>query len=149
VIAARLLPAGFLLPLLEAAGDVEDPVLSELWSRLLASGVADNKHRRPVFVDVLKRMDHDDAIGFQTIVSDIAAAAPRGLVLRTNVRDVGRLVALQLLTASIDSQPVEIDGAANVGMSEVRITSFGVQFAEAVGIARDDTGAGASDATLS
>lgn len=49
----RILPKGFLLPLLQAAGDAEEPSLQELWARLLANGVENARSCHPGFVDAL------------------------------------------------------------------------------------------------
>ena len=53
-IAVRVLPPGFLVPLLQAAGDVDDPELQEMWANLLASGAADEKHCHPAFIHALR-----------------------------------------------------------------------------------------------
>ena len=60
-IVVREVPRSWLLPLLEAAGNVEDPDLQEMWARLLASGVEDDECQHPMFVDALRRMSPEDA----------------------------------------------------------------------------------------
>jgi hypothetical protein len=51
---ARILPPGFLMPLLDAAGDVEDPELQELWAQLLASAVSEDENQVRSYVEILK-----------------------------------------------------------------------------------------------
>ena len=60
-IAERVLPPGFLLPLLAAAGNVDEPVLQEMWANLLASGVAAERHRHPGFIRSLEQLSKLDA----------------------------------------------------------------------------------------
>lgn len=57
----RVLPPGFLLPLLEAAGNIEEPSLQELWAQLLASGIANDEHLHPSFSIVLSQISVRDA----------------------------------------------------------------------------------------
>ena len=66
-IAAKVLPPGFLLPLLDAAGDVEDETLQEMWGRLLAASVKAERHQHPIFVDALKKLSSEDATLFEEI----------------------------------------------------------------------------------
>lgn len=60
-IASRVLPKGFLLPLLEAAGNVEDPTLQEMWARLISSGVKDDTSQHPTFIEILRQLTPDEA----------------------------------------------------------------------------------------
>src|SRR5436190_21416717 len=60
-ISERLLPPGFLLPLLSAAGDIEQDSLQELWARLLASGVAADDCQHPSYTQVLRQLSVMDA----------------------------------------------------------------------------------------
>ncbi len=60
-IAARVIPKGFLLPLLEAAGNVEDPDLQEMWARLLASSVKSDEFQHPTFIEALRQLTSDEA----------------------------------------------------------------------------------------
>lgn len=66
-IARRIVPPSFLLPLLEAAGNVEDRDLSEMWARLLASGVAADEHQHPLWVKILAQMSAEDARALQQV----------------------------------------------------------------------------------
>ncbi|WP_437194574.1 Abi-alpha family protein [Planctomicrobium sp. SH527] len=60
-LAAKITPPSFLLPLLDAAGNVDDETLSEMWSHLLASGISAASHRHPAYVQLLKQMSSDEA----------------------------------------------------------------------------------------
>jgi hypothetical protein len=60
-IARRIVPPSFLLPLLDAASNVDDPDLQEMWARLLASGVATDEHQHPMWVKILAQMSAEDA----------------------------------------------------------------------------------------
>lgn len=59
--AAKVLPKGFLLPLIEATGNVEDDDLQDLWAQLLASGAQDAEAQHPAFIETLRRMNAEDA----------------------------------------------------------------------------------------
>jgi hypothetical protein len=60
-IAPRVLPPGFLIPLVEAAGNIDDPELQDLWARLLASGVESDNCQHPAFVRVLQQISPKEA----------------------------------------------------------------------------------------
>lgn len=60
-IAVKVLPPGFFLPLLEAAGNVEEPTLQEMWANLLSSGVKDESHRHPSYTKTLSEFSVLDA----------------------------------------------------------------------------------------
>lgn len=62
-IAAKVLPAGFLVPLLDAAGNVEDETLQDMWASLLVSGVENDQHQHPAFVSILRDCFKMDANG--------------------------------------------------------------------------------------
>lgn len=64
-IARRIVPPSFLLPLLDAAGNVEDPDLQEMWAQLLASGVEADEHQHPMWVRILAQMSAEDARAFE------------------------------------------------------------------------------------
>lgn len=72
-VAARVVPKGFLLPLVDEAGNVEEPQLQELFAQLMANGVADDAAQRRQFVGTLKLLSADDARFFL----DLAAKGER------------------------------------------------------------------------
>jgi hypothetical protein len=124
-IPARVLPAGFLMPVLDEVGNVDSPELQELWARLIVSGLKDARHQHPAFAETLRRMSGEDARFIETYV--ITAAGGAGAVQArfsnnapADCEDiVERLDALNLLSAGpVDAQA----GTVNFGM-----TGFGVQ----------------------
>lgn len=60
-VAPRVLPDGFLSPLLYHAGWTGDDEIAELWARLLAAGIAADQHQHPGFVGVLSQLSPVDA----------------------------------------------------------------------------------------
>lgn len=52
----RVLPTGFSLELFDAAGNVEDQNLQDLWANLLASAVADEDKAHPMLVNRLRQL---------------------------------------------------------------------------------------------
>lgn len=60
-IAAKVIPPGFLIPLLEAAGNVEDETLQDMWASLLASSVESETSQHPAFVAVLSSLSIEEA----------------------------------------------------------------------------------------
>ena len=59
-VATRVVPPGFILPLLEAAGNVDEPSVQEILARLLASGTADDRNQHPAFADIARRFSPAD-----------------------------------------------------------------------------------------
>jgi hypothetical protein len=55
------LPPSVYLPWIKASADVDDPELSEMWARLLASAYASSDARQPIFIETLKRLSAADA----------------------------------------------------------------------------------------
>jgi hypothetical protein len=55
------LPKSMLLPALEASKDIDDPMLQEMWQRLLANAAADEANRQIIFVETMKRLSPADA----------------------------------------------------------------------------------------
>lgn len=66
-LAKKILPPSFLMPLIEMAGDVEDPALQELWARLIASGAQDKKHQHPAFAKTLSQLSCSEALLLELI----------------------------------------------------------------------------------
>jgi hypothetical protein len=57
----RVLPPGFLLPLLDQAGNIDDESLNDMWASLLAAAVIDNSYAHPGFVTVLSQLTSIEA----------------------------------------------------------------------------------------
>lgn len=60
-VAAKVVPAGFLVPLLEAAGNVEDETLQDMFARLLVSGVESEDNQHPAFVRMVQELSVQEA----------------------------------------------------------------------------------------
>jgi len=136
-IPARVLPPGFLLPLLDAAGDVEDPDLQQMWARLLASGVREDRHQHPMLVDTLRRMSREDAEFLVSVVKQAlreerenqgSSHFPPHFVVSPDhpakVSCAGRLLTLGL----IGRGPI----LSSTGPPNYQVSSFGHDFYEAV-----------------
>lgn len=52
----QVLPTGFLVPLLDQIGNVDQPELQNLWAQLLASAVESELARHPSFVSILSQL---------------------------------------------------------------------------------------------
>lgn len=97
----RQIATGFLLPLLDRAGNVDNSELQELWANLLVSGVSDDKKQHPMFSETLSRLNSTDAVMFRDIAkyeisppigTDSFSAIDSGLLV------VGRLTAVGLIS---------------------------------------------------
>jgi len=78
-IASKVLPKGFLMPLLKKGGDIEEPSLQAMWAKLLVSGISDEKHQHPSFVRVLSELSAFDAHVLNEVrkISDAYRNGPR------------------------------------------------------------------------
>lgn len=94
----RVLPTGFLMPLLEASGNAEEPEIQEMWATLLASAVKAEQHACRLHVETLRRIEPIDAKTLTTIsrvgTLDLYAKEARDL----DVSSIGRLVAIGLVS---------------------------------------------------
>lgn len=148
-VAARVLPRGFLLPLLEAAGNCEEDSLQDLWARLLANATADDGAQLSIHIETLRRLSPGDAAIFSRM-----AGHPRihtrsvsfSAALRDHERSqaLGRLEALGLVKAMPpEMQAIALRGTTlghrmtlpatiNNSRSVYVVTSYGRQFFAAV-----------------
>ncbi|MBX9654519.1 DUF4393 domain-containing protein [bacterium] len=55
------MPAGFLIPLLDACGNAEDEILQEMWASLLVEAGDRRDAQSPMFIRILKDLSPDDA----------------------------------------------------------------------------------------
>jgi len=69
-ITEKVLPPGFLLPLLEAAGNIDEPTLQEMWARLLSYAVSDAKYHHPSYIKVLSELSPLDVKLLHEIYTD-------------------------------------------------------------------------------
>lgn len=61
-VAAQLILPGFLIPLIDTCGNIDDPELQALWAQLIASGTKDTQHQKVAFVHVLKDLSVGEAL---------------------------------------------------------------------------------------
>jgi hypothetical protein len=143
-IAPRLLSKGFVLPFLEAAGNVDDPELQSLWARLLASAVGCDYLQHPMLIETLRKMSRDDADAFRELArppagSRVVSFGTPGDESRSQ-RELayGRLYSLGLLSPWVDprtAKPLPTQGAdpsCTVDSELFGISRFGWQFMVAV-----------------
>lgn len=60
-ISPKVLPPGFLVPLLESCGDIKDESLQSMWASLLAEGVRSKRSQQPAFRKTLESLSPEDA----------------------------------------------------------------------------------------
>jgi len=130
-IARRVLPPGFLLPLLEAAGNVEDPDLQHLWASLLASAVGDDSSQHPLYIATLRGMDGADA----RLLRRLALHATRETAITVPAeagddRSAARLIALGLLFTGYANPKREF------GPTHIFLSELGFQLVEVLGMRR-------------
>jgi hypothetical protein len=134
----RMVPAGFLLPLLDAAGDVEEIDLQELWANLLASGIKADGNQHPMFVHALKQMSSQDAGVLKVLAEARHSFPPNFASDKATFAAAERLIAIGLLRRkpSIEqrSRVVRVLAHAQLVMDgdAVIVTDFGKQFLHVV-----------------
>ncbi|MDB5171761.1 MAG: hypothetical protein JWO87_3018 [Phycisphaerales bacterium] len=143
-LAPRLLRKGFLLPFLDAAGNVDDPELQPLWARLLVSAVSCDYLQHPMLIETLRRMSREDV----EVLRELAEPPARSRVATfdrpadqpQSQRELAyaRLHSLGLLAPWVDpraQQPLPgqgADPACKVEEELLGISRFGWQFVVAV-----------------
>jgi len=60
-----------LMPILEYIPNEDDPILQDLWAKLLATSFTEGLDRK-IYSRILMQLDRDDAITFQKIIDDIS-----------------------------------------------------------------------------
>jgi hypothetical protein len=157
----KILPKGFLLPVIEAVGNVEDETLCDMWARLTANAVANDDAQHPMFIDALKQLNGKDAIAFDSLVKaggvrsgfradgrpddsskELDLRLTRcGLLDRIYEADASNLsramssVSARLAGSNrVDPIRIQIDAArpARVRSTGTRVSGFGYQFHAAV-----------------
>jgi hypothetical protein len=123
----EVLPPSFLLPLLDAAGNVDDPDLAEMWAQLLAGGSQDDCHRHPAFIETLRWMSGEDARFLKRLAGERIPVSAGKLDAR-DLASAHRLMALSLLDWDweVTGVLVAMEG------DEMGPTDFGKQFIRAV-----------------
>lgn len=57
----KSLPPGFLIPAIDAVGNVDDECLQDFWARLLCSAIQDDAAASPSFIETLRRLGPAEA----------------------------------------------------------------------------------------
>jgi hypothetical protein len=123
-------PPSFLLPLLDAAGTVDEPSLQELWAQLLAAGVRTEEARHPMYISTLRQLSSDDAKFFEELV--------RGVRRIDDWRDrdekgiAERLLTLNIVAPILATKESVAPGTPNVVLKTVLPSAFGRRFARTV-----------------
>ncbi len=73
--AAKVVAPSFLLPLIEATGDVEDPKLQGLWAQLLAAAAIDETQAHPAFIRALQQFSRTEALVLNRLAETLAIPA--------------------------------------------------------------------------
>ena len=130
-IASRVIPQGFLLPLIEAAGNVEKPELQELWAKLLASAVTADKFQHPSLIEALKQLTSDEAkivkrmaLGqnFPVISVDVRHSVERNGTMKEVVDWKLRYFSLLPYDAACDRSelgPIYLDNLCRLGFAQI------------------------------
>jgi hypothetical protein len=137
-VAAGVLPPGFLLPLLEKAGDVDDEDLQDIWARLLASGAESETHRHPAFVTVLHQLSHDDTTVLRLVsAQQVKISRPKGVPGKFTWSATVDLDLPKGILSHDEDVAMCIDHLVGLGLLEWRLqtslhmTAFGDRFLEA------------------
>lgn len=72
-IAAHAIPSGFLIPLIDAAGNVGSDELQSLWSNLVVSAVEDDSAAKTAYIEALKGMSPSEARLMRLVASEKVA----------------------------------------------------------------------------
>lgn len=150
----KVVPPDFLLPLLEAAGNVEDTSLQDLWANLLAEGVRHETARHPAFVRTLQQMNGTDAATFDRYVRSSQgrfvqlvrgvrtkrSIPMRRTVVRSNTGDdvgsIAHLLALGLVrrppVAKLEDRRGDKGPRVLLEEGALELTGYGRGFAKAV-----------------
>jgi len=125
-IAATVLPPGFLVPLLDRAGDVDDPDLQQLWAQLLASGVSTSAARHPSFPIILSQLSRDEGVIFRTVFE-------RNIRVVRLLRRVGDSDRFQFLQWEyLDFDPSQLHDPESLAWHLDHMGSLGICFFEKV-----------------
>lgn len=146
-VAAKITPPGFLLPLLEAAGDSDDEAVQDLWGKLLAAGIEKESARHPAFRKTIERMSGDDGRFLEKFINEWVPDKQKYTLAMYTAEspyppEVASLAALGILASKI--RELELDGfdkftttamgdAKPLGIyDEIGFTPFGQLFIEAI-----------------
>lgn len=149
-VAAKIVPPGFLMPLLEAAGNADTPLVQDMFAELLANANKQEEVQETLIVDTLRRLSPADAAVLSNIRDRAQAKgcnAVRIELVESGQASLPRLEVLGLISrvvvpSSMFGEPGQVlSGADNIigpvvlepSGKAVVVTEFGRQFLAAVG----------------
>lgn len=106
-----VLPPGFLTPLLETCGDVEDESLQNMWASLLAEGVRSEKFRQSAFRKTLESLSSQDAQWLMILRRDELANPDQ-----------------KIMTGMIPQRATSSDPKGGSDETNARLLALGLQF---------------------
>lgn len=146
----KVLPPGFLMPLLDAAGDCDQEDMQDLWANLLVGSVVDAGKSHVLHVETLRRMQSQDAKLLEALVR-IPRKHPREVFDVSSFSEQDRRSLDRLVTLGIFEFETKYELSDNparhgenelfypayvveIGDSEAfgALTGYGVEFHEAV-----------------
>lgn len=134
-VAPRVLPPGFLLPLIEAAGNAAEESLQEMWANLLVNAAVDDESHQRMYIETLRSISAQDAAVFARLLETGSH------IVDGNEWDCySRLQALGLLEAAPSRYEIDERGSIHgtslelrwINEGELWISDYGKQFFEAV-----------------
>ncbi|MBX3404672.1 MAG: DUF4393 domain-containing protein [Phycisphaeraceae bacterium] len=152
-VAPCMMPPGFLMPLLDGAGNCDSSSLEAMWVSLLAGAVEHEPLRHPAFPEVLRRLSPADGKLLDRLYSDPTAIIQLGKDMEPALRikfppHLDALIDIQKIELALEDVPALSVLVASGLMLETpqhptmfyslpktyMRTDFGWQFATAVGI---------------
>ncbi|MEL6107616.1 MAG: DUF2806 domain-containing protein [Planctomycetota bacterium] len=118
-------PPGFLLPFLDGAGNIDDPLLQELWAQLLAGSLQGEGSRHPMFMTTLRQLDSSDADFLtkmatgQLTIEDWRSRDEEGIA--------ERLLTLNILAPILGAKNHSDRPDPSIYLKTVRLSEFGKQ----------------------
>lgn len=129
---------GFLMPFLEAAGNVEEECLQDLWANLLASGTTSDVSQHPLFLSALRNLTKHEVEALILLAKDNEFKVPDLQTLtpgrEEDARPMHFHVIFDFLTSIGLTQKVVTEDRGYLFLPTV----FGVLFMSAVGVTKDD-----------
>lgn len=120
----QVLPKGFLMPVIEAVGNVEDDDLRSLWARLTANAIVTDSSQHPIFAEALRQLSPGDAKIFDRFVRTnsfhrFQTRTFHGQLHSSTDEAVIRLVRIGLMQFGMTASPAAITGALTLKTSTI------------------------------
>ena len=136
--AAKVLPPGFFLPFLEAAGNVEDEDVEELWANLLANSLSIPDAQHPMVLNVLKQLSGQDAQQLRALLKrEDGEVRQKHGITPLLVNELNATIARLLALGLVYKTPVFVGPAPpKGGEASIVVSGFGRVFLSVVETAR-------------